>query len=109
MTSPEIRKIVGDAYAHDLELPRSWDAGQRAAFLEAQAAIISYRVAEMAAELGAVAVGAWTRRHGAPPDYPTQVALINTARASAMDTVLMTNCTRLFPVPDHPPDDLPDV
>ena len=72
VTSPEIRQIVAEAYARSLHLPQQWSPAQREAFLEAEAAKISYQVAELAAEMGAQAVGEWTRNRGQHPDYLTK-------------------------------------
>ncbi|WP_244604171.1 hypothetical protein [Mycobacterium attenuatum] len=88
VTSPEIRQIVAQAYAGPLQLPPQWTPAQREAFVDHEAARISYRVAELAAEMGAQAVGEWTQTRGQHPDYLTKAGLLNTARSQAMEIVL---------------------
>lgn len=106
VTSPEILQIVTQAYDHNLGLPSGWSPAQRRAFIAAEADKISYRVAELAAELEAQAVGEWTRSHGAHPDYLTKVGLVNTARSQAMEIVLSEELYEQTPEQDDPPSSL---
>jgi len=106
VTSPEIRQIVAQVYSGSLQLPPEWDQTRRAEFIETEAAKISYQVAELAAEMGAQAVGEWTRTQGAHPDYLTKVGLLNTARAQAMEIVLNQELYEQIPTEDDEPTDL---
>lgn len=106
MTSPEIRQIVAEVYAGPLKLPPQWSPAQRETFLDSQAARISYQVAELAAEIGARAVGEWTRTRGQHPDYLTKTGLLNTARSQAMEIVLNNELYEQIPTEDDQPSDL---
>ena len=106
VTSPEIRQIVAEAYARSLHLPQQWSPAQREAFLEAEAAKLSYQVAELAAEMGAQAVGEWTRNRGQHPDYLTSVGLLNTARSQAMEIVLRNELYEQIPSEQDQPSNL---
>lgn len=106
VTSPEILHIVTQAYQQQLSLPSGWSPAQREAFIQAEADKISYRVAELAAELEAQAVGEWTRDHGQPPDYLTKVGLVNTARSQAMEVVLSEDLYEQTPQEEDPPSTL---
>lgn len=106
VTSPEIRQIVAEAYAGPLELPPQWSPAQRETFLDSQAARISYQVAELAAEMGAQAVGAWTRSRGEHPDYLTKAGMLNTARSQAMEIVLNNELYEQIPTEDGQPSNL---
>jgi hypothetical protein len=106
VTSPEIRQIVAKVYAGALKLPQEWSRAQREAFLEGEAARISYQVAELAAEMGAQAVGEWTRTRGQHPDYLTKVGLLNTARNQAMEIVLNNELYEQIPTEEDQPSDL---
>lgn len=105
VTSPEIRQIVGQAYAQT-QLPQEWSPGQREAFLDEEANRISYQVAELAAEIAAQAVGEWTQARGQHPDYHTKVGLLNTARSQAMETVLANELYEQIPTEDDQPSTL---
>lgn len=83
VTSPEIRQIVADIYAHHLELPSKWTPARREEFIEAEAARISRQVAEVAAEMGERAIADWRASRGDHPDYMTKVGLLNMAATSA--------------------------
>ena len=106
VTSPEIVQIVTQAYQQHLALPSEWSPAQRQAFIQAEADKISYRVAELAAELEAQAVGEWTRSRGQPPDYLTKVGLVNTARSQAMEIVLSEDLYEQIPNEEDPPSSL---
>lgn len=106
VTSPEIRQIVAEAYAGPLELPPQWSPAQRETFVDSQAARISYQVAELAAEMGAQAVGAWTRSRGEHPDYLTKAGMLNTARSQAMEIVLNNELYEQIPTEDGQPSNL---
>lgn len=106
VTSPEIRQIVAEAYAGPLELPPQWSPAQRETFLDSQAARISYQVAELAAEMGAQAVGAWIRSRGQHPDYLTKAGLLNTARSQAMEIVLNNELYEQIPTEEGQPSNL---
>ena len=99
VTSPEILQIVTQAYQQQLGLPTEWTPAQRQAFIEAEADKISYRVAELAAELEAQAVGEWTRRHGQHPDYLTKVGLVNTRPPQARRSCSTRSSTSMIPEP----------
>ena len=106
VTSPEIRQIVAEVYSGPLQMPAEWSQDQRREFIEAEAAKISYQVAELAAEMGAQAIGEWTRTQGAHPDYLTNVGLLNTARAQAMEIVLSRELYEQIPTEDDAPTNL---
>ena len=106
VTSPEILQIVTQAYQQQLGLPTEWSPAQRQAFIQAEADKISYRVAELAAELEAQAVGEWTRSHGQHPDYLTKVGLVNTARNQAMEIVLSEDLYEQIPAEEEQPSSL---
>lgn len=106
VTSPEIRQIVDEAYAGPLPLPQQWSPAQREEFLESVAARIGRQVAQLAAEMGAQAVGEWTQTHGAHPDYLTKVGLLNTARSQAMEIVLTNELYEKIPAPPEEPNEL---
>jgi hypothetical protein len=106
VASPEILQIVTQAYEQELALPSQWSPAQRHAFIQAEADKISYRVAELAAELEAQAVGEWTRSHGQHPDYLTKVGLVNTARSQAMEIVLSEDLYEQIPDEEDPPSTL---
>jgi len=106
MTSPEIHQIVAQVYAGPLQLPQEWSPTQREAFIEEQAARISHQVAELAAQMGAQAVGEWTRTRGQHPDYLTKVGLLNTARSQAMEIVLHNELYEQIPTDEDQPSDL---
>jgi hypothetical protein len=101
--SPEIRQIVDAVYRDPRQLPHEWNPSQREEFLQAQATRLSRQVAELAAEMGAQAVGEWTRTHGAHPDYLTKVGLLNTARTQAMEIVLNNELYEQIPPPQEEP------
>ena len=79
MSSPEIRQIVQDVYSQHLALPPEWTPEQSATFLEDEAVRISQQIAQLADQMGAQSVAAWTQRTGEHPDYLTKVELLNTA------------------------------
>ncbi|CQD24544.1 hypothetical protein BN1232_06253 [Mycobacterium lentiflavum] len=106
VTSPEIRQIVAQAYAQTLQMPQEWSPAQRDAFLDDEASRISYQVAELAAQLGAQAVGEWTQARGQHPDYQTKVGLLNTARSQAMEIVLSNELYEQIPTEDDQPSTL---
>lgn len=106
VTSPEILQIVTQAYEQHLGLPGGWSPAQRHAFIAAEADKISYRIAQLAADLEAQAVGEWTRSHGQHPDYLTKVGLVNTARSQAMETVLNEELYEQIPEQEDPPSSL---
>lgn len=83
-----------------------WSPAQRETFLDSQAARISYQVAELAAEMGAQAVGAWTRSRGEHPDYLTKAGMLNTARSQAMEIVLNNELYEQIPTEDGQPSNL---
>ncbi|MCA2304871.1 hypothetical protein JF770_14990 [Mycobacterium intracellulare] len=105
MTSPEIRQIVANAYTQT-QLPQEWSTAQREAFLDEEATRISYQVAELAAQMGAQAVGEWTQARGQHPDYQTKVGLLNTARSQAMEIVLANELYEQIPTEDDQPSTL---
>ncbi|WP_244193491.1 hypothetical protein [Mycobacterium nebraskense] len=106
VTSPEILQIVTQVYEQRLGLPSEWSPAQRHAFIAAEADKISYRVAELAAELEAQAVGEWTASRGQHPDYLTKVGLVNTARSQAMEIVLNEDLYEQLPAEEDPPSSL---
>lgn len=97
VTSPEIRQIVEQVHRDHLGLPGDWTSQQQETFLESEAARISRQVAELADDLGNSAVKDWASQHGQAPDFPTHRALLNTARASAMEIVLNQELYELIP------------
>jgi len=105
VTSPEIRQIVAQAYAQTVQL-QQWSPEQRQAFLDDEASRIRHQVAELAAEMGAQAVGEWTKVHGQHPDYQTKVGLLNTARSQAMEIVLANELYEQSPTEDDQPSTL---
>ena len=99
VSSPEIHQIVAEVYTNHLGLPEQWTADQRERFIETEAARISRRVAELAAQMGEQAVAVWRARQGDHPDFTTKVGLLNTAKASAMEVVLTQELYELIPEP----------
>ncbi|KEP41880.1 hypothetical protein [Mycobacterium kansasii] len=106
VTSPEIRQILAQAYTQALQLPQEWSPAQREAFLDDEASRISHEVAELSAEMGAQAVGEWTKAHGQDPDYLTNVGLLNTARTQAMEIVLHNEIYEQIPPEQEEPSSL---
>lgn len=104
--SPEVQQIVTEVYTkHDL-LPSEWTTQRQRDFLDQEAARLSGHVAELATELGELAVQEWMTEHGDHPDYLTKVGLLNTATASAKDIVLSQQLYELIP---PPPGDLDET
>lgn len=105
MTSPEIAAIVAQTYDGPLRLPKDWPAQQRQEFLDEESSRISIQVAQLAAQMAAAAIKAWTASHGLHPDYMTTVRIHNTSRLQAMEIVLGQELYSLIPEePEQAPD-----
>lgn len=103
MSSPEIRQIVHEVYSQHLSLPPDIPVDQREQFLDQEAARISRRVAELAADLGERSINDWQTRTGQHLDFVTKTGLLNTARASAMEIVLQEELYEQIPPPPEDP------
>lgn len=107
MSSPEIQQIVRQVYSGPLRLPAHWTPPQCEEFLDSEASRLSHQIAELAAEMGAQAVGEWTRtHHGAHPDYLTKVGLLNSAHNQAKEIVLSEQLYEQTPPEPDPPSTL---
>lgn len=101
---PEILKAVQTVYSTDLGLPEEWTPKQRTEFLTAEADKISSMAASMAEELWEKAIAVWSRnRGGKTPNHATKVALLESARAQAAQTVLNNELYDLIETDETPP------
>ncbi|KUH91851.1 hypothetical protein AU187_04315 [Mycobacterium sp. IS-1556] len=105
VVDPEILKAVQTVYSTELSLPEEWTPEQRTDFLTAEADKISSMAASMAEELWEKAIAAWSRqRNGQTPNHATKVALLESARAQAAQTVLNNELYDLIETDENTPE-----
>lgn len=108
-----IRPAVAEVYRTQLGVPVEWTPEQTEWFFDRLARDLEDAAGDLAMELKAGAINAWTQRHGDHPDYLTTVQLTNTALANAASAVVRRWADDRLPWDPNdeaePPRDLPLV
>ena len=100
----ELRQLVEVTWRTRIGLPAEWSETQKATFIDDQTLRISDLIETQMHGQGPL-VRQWWDQHGEAPDYPTTLALIETARRSITETVLQEELYEQIP---HSEEDFPE-